>query len=440
MVNCNCDPKGNPKRFCLLWGVCALIATIIVFLSIFLNPISSKNSTPQDDTLFIMNGQYDTFNSNITHTFTLHTSQNPNTYGVMVYSENEGFISYNISLKYKLPNATSNTECGTTSVFDGYASQFQCNILPNYFPDDTVFTLTSQCTKHTQRDSCEAYTSVAFLSVNPLSASTKYTIQATIDQYPLSADSRYHYFTIDTSTIYSFKLSLKDEDPYEWNDCESMMVYERCIYVAPNRNNVSFVTAETAMYKSCNYTCQSDGDDVGSYHLETLSVDVDPRYDEYLVSIYLNGGSINSNDLDLTWSDPKLFMEEDSWWYVLIAASSAIVAGLCCMTPACWCWWRGVGKEKWERRKMEKKKKKFLKEWRLFYVNRYNLLMKIFGEKGVVGLIQSYMDDLEMIHDLRDDRTFAVYYFQRYNYEQAFDIGLETPLLDGNIGNIQQPQ
>ena len=73
--------------------------------------------------------------------------------------------------------------------------------------------------------------------------------------------------------------------------------------------------------------------------------------------------------------------------------------------------------------------KKYLKEWNLFYVHRYNVLMDILGEQGVVELIQSYMDDLDVFPDLEDTKVFALWYCKKYNFEHAFDIELKRPLL-----------
>ena len=254
-----------------------------------------------------------------------------------------------------------------------------------------------------------------------LSSSTKHAIETSFDQGDSFAIgiSRYHHFTLTAKGMYSFKLTLE----YEYSDCQFVCECDRCIYAAPASNNLSFVTFETGVHNTCDYSCNNEDADYGG-SLETLEVDVKNNVDECLVSVHVDAGSLDSTDCNIDASDEN---------YTLSAAGGALIAGICCTIPACWFWWKGIGKQKYEKHKLQKIKKKFLKQWKLFHVNGYNMLMKIFREKGVVDLIQSYMDELA-IHtsEMKDNRLFASYYFRKYNFKQAFDIGLERPLLVNN--------
>ena len=420
------DPKRHPNRFCVVWCCVSVAVSVIAFFGALQNQLSSKNDNATDDTPLILDSIYIQFASiNITH-FTLNTDQYPNTYGVIVYVENPALDGYyDVSLKYLPPNSVLAKTCGSTNVGSDAPSQFICDIHPKFFQNGTLFTITlNNC--HTDfGEDCSATISVAFLSINQLSTSTKYTLQTSFDEWNLYAIgiSRYHYFTINTKYVDSFEITDKDENG--WDDCEFMLMYNRCIYVAPKTSpNVSFVDEDNAKNEVCQYNCH-DGD----YYLQTLSVDVESKVNEYLVGVYVDAGSIDSTDLSVDGTDLKLYIEEDYWYYTWIILAGAVLFCLCCMIPACWTWYKHVGRMKYNKWKMDRKKKKFLKEWRLFYVNRYNMLMELFGEKGVVDLIQSYMDDLEIIYDLRDDRVFSIWYSTKYDYQQAFDIGLDKPLL-----------
>ena len=86
-----------------------------------------------------------------------------------------------------------------------------------------------------------------------------------------------------------------------------------------------------------------------------------------------------------------------------------------CMSPPTFFCCKGPLKNKYKLFK-NRKKQKYVNDFRKFYLNRYNLLLKIFVEKGIVDLIQMYLDELEFISDLKDQIVFRNWYIKSYNY------------------------
>ena len=421
---CSCiDPKLYPQRFCALSCCISIAISLTAFLCAFYNPPSSKNASATNDAPLIFDAMSDSFqSSSITHNFTLNTNQYPNTYGVIVYIGNDQYSNFNASIQYKSSGARLSTNCTKAYIRSHDGTQFKCDIQPAFFENNTLFTLTlSGCDGY-----CHASTSIAFLSIHDISSKTKYALQTSFD--PWDYVSRYHYFTVNTKGVESFKISIKDDQgDYQSKHCVYRPDYHRCIYAAPKSSqNVSFVDSDTAKYKNCNLDCGYKEWD-GSYYIETLSVDVDSDIDEYLVSIDIDFDGYNSTDFYNT--DLNLFMEDKSWVYIWSLVGGAIFIVVCCMIPAFWYWCKDEGRWKYKQWQTSKKKQKFLKEWKLFYMDRYNILMNVFDEKGVVDLIQSYMDDLEIIYDLRDDRVFSSWYSKKYNFKEAAKIGLDKPFL-----------
>ena len=427
---CECyNPKENPRICCAVSSCCSIIVITTVFLSIFYSPPSSKRDDPRTDSPLLLNSKYDYFEVGpIIHRFMLNADDYPNSYGAIVYVINKGVNNFKILVNFTLQNTTAQTGCGGFSNPYSGPLQFMCTIHPthDYFPNGTNITVTLyDC----EGSSCSSSTSLALLSVKPLSTNIKYAIQTSFDQsYTFAIGiTRNHYFSIDTRDIDSFQLNLYDQDSYGFDDCDGTISYPRCIYVAPS-SNISFVNNLTAEYSNCHYYCHKDG---GSYFLETLDIDVSDGIDEYLVTIYVDAASVDSTDFVVIGTNLELYMVSHRWWYLLMAIGSALIAGLVCILPGCFYWWRGVVKVTLRNRKFGKQKRKFVKQWNSFYLQRFELLMSIFGERGLVELIQSYLDDLDIIPELKDDHIFAMYYTERYNFD-AKDIDLKRPLLINN--------
>eukprot|EP01083_Nonionella_stella_P021099 58510_1 len=424
-----CRPRQHPRYFCLSSCLISIFAALIILKFIitlnFSNIFAKRAPTVQSDITLVMDTQHDSFSDTaVTHTFALDTHQCANTYGAMVYSAVSMGSSYSITVEYQLPNTTHKHNCGSLLV-DDYPKLLTCQIAPKYMPNGTIFTITlDQC-----GDTflvCASSTSCAFLSVLPLSADTEYILHTSFDENDLFAIgiSRFHYFKFKVTDINAFKLSLKDGDSVSLADCYGCIRYGRCIYIAPG--NATFVDKNTAEYQTCNYSCHNEGSEEyvdGSYYLEELQVNVRKGIGEYWVNVYVDAGSANSADLNVYGIDLKLSVSSTWWYNTIVAAAGAVIFGLCCMWPAARYWWKGVGNAKYKNWKLNKQKEKYLKQWRMFHVNRYNLLMNLFKEKGVVDVIQCYLDDLEIIIELKDGRIFSRWYHHKFNVE------LKLPLL-----------
>eukprot|EP01084_Bolivina_argentea_P267325 453742_1 len=416
------NPHKNPKNFWISSCVISTIISAISFAVIVNQTVSSEDSSSKLDATILLDREYDTFSSTpITHSFTLHTKSHPNTYGAMVYTENNGFDVYQITLYYKFPNETTTVNCGRANPGGNFPAQFSCDIHPLFFPDATIFTIELQKCQ-ANYGSCSSITSFAYLSVLPLSTSTKYEIQTSFDENNIFAIgiSRYHYFRLNANKVNSFKLSLKDTDSWYGDNCDELIQYDRCIYVSDESN---------AQHKStCNYKCHNDDD--GSYYLETLSVTNNNHEIIYLINIYIDMSGVDSTDLDVYGTKLELFVEEDLWFYGWTVFGGCVGFIFCAMLPATRFYYQGVGKLKYQSWKLNRKKNRFIKRWNRFNLERYKMLMKVVGEKGVVDVIQSYMDDLECLIQIRDDTIFTQWYFSKYKYEQqAHNVQLQKPLL-----------
>eukprot|EP01083_Nonionella_stella_P158516 516101_1 len=373
-----CRPRQHPRYFCLSSCLISIFAALIILKFIitlnFSNIFAKRAPTVQSDITLVMDTQHDSFSDTaVTHTFALDTHQYPNTYGAMVYSAVSMGSSYSITVEYQLPNTTHKHNCGSLLV-DDYPKLLTCQIAPKYMPNGTIFTITLDKCGDTFLG-CASCTSCAFLSVSLA-------------------------------------------------DCYGCIRYGRCIYIAPG--NATFVDKNTAEYQTCNYSCHNEGSEEyvdGSYYLEELQVNVRKGIGEYWVNVYVDAGSANSADLNVYGIDLKLSVSSTWWYNTIVAAAGAVIFGLCCMWPAARYWWKGVGNAKYKNWKLNKQKEKYLKQWRMFHVNRYNLLMNLFKEKGVVDVIQCYLDDLEIIIELKDGRIFSRWYHHKFNVE------LKLPLL-----------